>query len=491
MRALVLLIFSLLSLVAQAETVPATPEVVSTVYRHYSSAGQYSGKTTPQEVCNFCGNSSRCYVGSYGPSSVPTSGTGIWQYCFVLGDSDNKQVGWWDLGCPVGSSKINGQCVKYTCPTTGGWNLSGDQCVRTDCQPNEVRNSDGVCVSACVSKMDQNGTKSWFVTSIGASSLSGTFCDGGCQVQLIQDVDTSPYYYTNGSKNSVQRKLMYTGGSCTGGESQMPSPNEPSKTPPQPPKEPVCGASEGVMTTSTGKVHCVPEGVPESNKPIVKKETEKQVYPDGSSKQTDTTTTRDPSTGVEHKSVGVTIGPATGGGAGTAGTPGTSTGTSTSGTTGGSPDKPVADDFCAKNPNLDLCKGNIAKEETQKKVLEELQKMSNPGDTNYDAIKNAKETEAATQALNDENKKFTDIMTGTVDPVTEKKTAWQQAMETGWMASIPASSCNPYTATIGGRQWTLDICPTAAKVSQIAEYVMWFMIVIGIFVMFTGGRRES
>lgn len=339
--------------------------------------------------------------------------------------------------------------------------------------------------------MDQNGKKVWFVTDIGASSMSGTFCDGGCQVQLIQDVDTSGYYYTNGRKNSIQRKMMYTGGSCTNGDSQMPSPNEPSKEPPQPPKEPVCGASEGVMTTSTGKVHCVPEGVPESNKPIVKKETEKQNYPDGSSKQVDTTTTRDPSTGAEHKSVSITIGAATGGGAGTAGTPGTSTGTSTSGTTNGSSDKPVSDDFCAKNPNLDLCKGNIAKEETQKKVLEELQKMSNPGDTKYDAIKDAKETDAAKQALDDENKKFTDIMNGTVDPVGDKKNAWQQAMETGWMASIPVSSCNPYTATIGGRQWTLDICPTAAKVSQIAEYVMWFMIVIGIFVMFTGGRRES
>ena len=80
------------------------------------------------------------------------------------------------------------------------------------------------------------------------------------------------------------------------------------------------------MTSSSGKVLCVPEGVPGVSKPVVRKSEEVQTFPDGSTKKTTTTTTTDPNTGAKDVQ---TTAVSSGGQAGTAGTT-TSNGSSSS-----------------------------------------------------------------------------------------------------------------------------------------------------------------
>lgn len=62
---------------------------------------------------------------------------------------------------------------------------------------------------------------------------------------------------------------------------------------------------------------------------------------------------------------------------------------------------------------------------------------------------------------------------------------WDQTMSTGWWTPIPQSSCSAFTATIGGNVWTLDICPTAAKIAEIGAYVMWIFLMFSAFRMLT------
>lgn len=243
------------------------------------------------------------------------------------------------------------------------------------------------------------------------------------------------------------------------------------------------------MTSSSGTIACVPSGSPGSNPPVIRKEKTVEPYPDGSSKITDTTITRDPATGVEVKTVSVTITPGTNGQPGSAGTPGTTAGpTSTSGTTsGGNPQSPEPNDFCKSNPGLQICKGDMNKEETQIQVRDYIKSLTDPGATPYTAIENAKHSETSQTELQTELDKFTAAADGSVSPNSASKNAWESAMNSGWFDPITRQGCAPYTATIGGRTWTLDICPTAEKISVISEYVIWFLIVVGTFVMLTGG----
>jgi len=106
------------------------------------------------------------------------------------------------------------------------------------------------------------------------------------------------------------------------------------------------------MTSSSGTIGCVPEGTPNSNPPVVKKEKETKTNADGTTATTETTTTRDPSTGVEQKTSTTTTKDANGN------TTGVTSSSGTSGTTsGGNPEKPGDSDFCQKNPKLDICTG--------------------------------------------------------------------------------------------------------------------------------------
>lgn len=396
------------------------------------------------------------------------------------------------------------------CPAGQNWTLQGSNCVRPDCTAGQVRDpNNGQCIAApCETNSPTtfSGNAGWAVCAkndlscvVGGNAgqyvMPSSICDGQCTV-TVSGVQSGSCSNPSGAAADTPKPItciftgMKTGGTCS--QSTIPE----AGAPPQVVKKaPPCDANQGVMTSSSGTVACVSEGTPSSNKPIVSRKSNTQTFPDGSTMTTETTVTRDPATGAEVTSEKITRTPATGGGTGAAGTPGTSDGPTTSKapTIGGgtSGNDPINNDLCAKNPGLQICKGGMNEEATQKKVLEELQKLTNPGDTNYDAVKNAKETDASKEANDTENNKFKDAASGAFDPIASNRSAWQQAMDAPWFGAIPASGCQPFTGTIGNRSFVIDHCPTAQKISVIAEYAMWFGVVVGIFVMFTGGRAQG
>lgn len=358
-----------------------------------------------------------------------------------------------------------------TCPNGG--TLSGNTCVHT-CPQGKVENPDGSCVNPpdpCKSKENTSAGGGWITVPRGGDP-TGKSCDGGCQVSTALDTSAG-YYYTDGKTITQRYVQSFTGQSCTN-EQPKPSTTEPTKAPAEPPKKPPCASGEGVMTSSSGTIACVPEGAPGSNPPIVTKQKSVETNPDGSSKITETTTTRDPATGAETKSVSITITPASNGSPGTAGTPGTTAGpsTSTSTTTGGDPTKPGDSDFCAKNPGLQICKGGMNEEATQKAIKEILSPSEQP---NMSAIETAK------QEIQQKEQAHKQLF--------EDWGAKGQSDANGWFAwamipEVPAGTCQPFTGSITGRQITLDWCDQLERIRQIAGYAFYIFTAFALFAIF-------
>lgn len=128
---------------------------------------------------------------------------------------------------------------------------------------------------------------------------------------LIQSRAGETYVYDDGSFKS---KATWTNWACqTSSEPLKP----PADDPPVNPKEPPCAATEGVLTSSSGKVACVPYGTPSPRKPDVKVREKKETFPDNSTKTTTETKTTDPKTNASHTHTTTT---SSGGMAGPAGT---------------------------------------------------------------------------------------------------------------------------------------------------------------------------
>lgn len=376
----------------------------------------------------------------------------------------------------------------YTCPYGG--TVAGSSCINApECTAPQVRNATtGACEDPPNRCPAKSGGFGWMASPVSGPSLeSQTYCDNGCMVGLnAPTVANNPgFSYTNGQQRLQKYEIVYPGASCTGG-TPLPSTTEPAKTPPEPPKRPNCAPNEGVLTSSTGQVHCVPEGTPASKPPIVTKEQQTKTNADGTTTTTETTTTRDSQTGAEEKKSTSTTKDGNGNVLSQ-----TSDTTSKGTTTGGNPDKPGDSDFCQKNPTLDICTGKLNKEETQKKIADDIKSLTDPGTTSTDPLKHATHTTESENQLKTENDKFTDAAKGITDPTASSKSSWQQAMESGWFSAIPNSGCTPITGTVGGRQFAIDHCEKASQISDIMSYALWFMLVVGSFVMFTGGQVRT
>lgn len=270
--------------------------------------------------------------------------------------------------------------------------------------------------------------------------------------------------------------------SCSAGGITTAMPTAGTTAPPEPPKKPVCLASEGVLTSSAGTVACVPEGVPNAEKPQVIKSAKTESFPDGSTKVTETTVTRAPSTGASETTVIQTATPATGGAPGAAGTPGTgiagssssptNTPPSANGTGGGETGKDNGD-FCQKNPGLQICKNDIATEATAKGIKDALSPTEAVNKDALDAAIANKEAENAHKSL------FQDWG------------AKGQTNDNGWFAwamlpEAPAGGCAPFSATFMGRLITFDLCPEVEKIRQIAGYAFYILTAFALFSIFAG-----
>lgn len=371
-----------------------------------------------------------------------------------------------------------------SCPQGG--TLSGSNpptCIKTCTAPQELQ-PDGTCVAPnpCPTSSGQYG---WFASPVGSTSLEGVaYCDNGCMVGLNapSGANNPGYSYTNGKVRIQKYEIVKVGAACTSGPA-MPTAAQAPNTPTEPPKKPVCAPSEGVLTSSTGAIHCVPSATPGATTPVVNKQATTTTNPDGTKVIEDTTTTRDPSTGVEDKQTTKTTKDANGNTTGV-----TSTSSSSGSTNGGNPDSPNNSDFCQKNPGLQICKGGMNEEATQKKVLEAAEKIRDRiGEVeNLDEVKNATATASEKQAADDKHAeavaKINDRSFNT--PASADQASFRSELSS-WFDPVPMTGCQALSSTIGNRVFTLDPCPTAARISEIFEYCLWFGLVVGSFAMVT------
>lgn len=481
LRYLVLVVLAVASSIVSAETIPATVQGRLWSGGYTAGSAPYSQKLAESCRAALTANMSpapTCVVVSTGPAEPPTDSTvNAWMQftCSYYSNHTAPQGG----GC--GQFYASGDA--YVCPSGQGWTLSGTSCTRPDCQPGETRDPNGLCVSPCVTKSQQAPSMHWFKSAVGAMTLEGsTYCDSGCTA-AVNPAPTGTSY--NNGKFKLQRyEVVYLPIACTEGAA-LPAEQPNAVPPPEPPKKPVCLATEGVLTTSSGTVACVPPGVESAEVPVVRKDTKTETFPDGSTKKIDTVYTRDPASQVQDTQQIVTVTPATGGQPGAAGTPGVSSSSGTSQPPSGDDKKNAK--FCEENAQLQICQGDMNKEETQKEVRDYIKSLTDPAGTNFDAITDAKQTADSDSKLQDEIDKFTAAADGSVSPDSASKSAWSSAMSSGWFEPVTRVGCSPYTATISGRTWNFDMCPTAEKISVIAEYAMWFGLVVSVFVMFTGG----
>lgn len=463
---------------AHSETIPATSVPSGTVV---PPLYYYFGSSQSSTVAGACS----AYVSAHFPTGSVCPPAHALDCSFKTRDIETVcQQKMAEAKCPegtvmLGDRKCYTSKATYTCPPGGGWSLDGQSCTRPDCPEGHSRDANGSCVSPCQAKENTSAGGGWITVPRGGDP-TGKSCDSGCQVSTTLDTSVD-HYYTDGKTITQKYSQTFTGQPC-GSESPKPPANETAKSPTEPPKKPPCEPSEGVMTSSSGTIACVPQGAPGSNAPIVTKQKTVEPFPDGSSKTTETITTRDPATGVEVKTVSVTISPGTNGQPGAAGTPGTTTGpTSNSGTTvGGDPTKPGDSDFCAKNPGLQICKGGMNEEATQKAIKDILSPTEQP---NLSALETAKQEikqneEAHKQLFEDWGAK------GQTD--TNGWFAWAMIPE------VPSGSCVPMTGQFMGRTIEFDWCDELEKVRAIAGYAFYILTAFALFSIFTGafGRKS-
>lgn len=226
--------------------------------------------------------------------------------------------------------------TELTCPAGQNWTLTGSQCIRPDCVAPQTRQSDGTCKQICPASELGNF---WYSHVKGAPPW-GTFCVSGCEKvvsgPIMDSANPNGEYYYSGNVVTERGKESMTGGTCSAGSSSPPPSLSGGNQPPTPPKKPPCAAGEGVLTTSTGQVRCVPAGTPSAEKPRVGTSTSVDKKSDGST-ATNTTTTTCSGEGACSSTTTTTITGAGGGSTpGAAGTPGTSTkDTDSSGAVGG------------------------------------------------------------------------------------------------------------------------------------------------------------
>lgn len=377
------------------------------------------------------------------------------------------------LNCSLTLRKVTG----YTCPSGQNWTLIGTKCTRSACVPPQTRQPDGTCQAPkCTAAANEKlGAGRFEIPNPQPPGV--TWCVNNCSA------------YPGGSQNK-SGNILYTemfvngaGGdasTCTGSSvapNNIPNPTVQNETP--------CDVRTQGAITVDGKVKCVANTTPGATAPpLVNKSTKTETKSDGSKIITETTNTCT-GDGACSTTITTTTAPNSAGQPGQAGAPGVSNSVS---------DKPSAEqsEFCAKNPNLQFCKGGMNEEKTQLKVLDEIQKFTNPDVSSVSGLETASVFDDQNQALKDQDDKLKNHASGSAADasVVSQRGVWETAMSNGWFEPVTISTCSPYEATIGGRVWKLDPCPTAQKISEIGAYCMWFMLAIGAFAFLTGGKAS-
>jgi len=308
---------------SEAETIAATPggEGVK-VYKYQTSFGT-SGKRYAYSASDVCQEIAPFVRMTYPSAVFANTYSGSCNYTYAPAAGAASVSGWsGGLICPEiddGNTSNPVTCATvYTCPADGNWTLSGTQCIRPDCVSPQVRQSDGTCnAPPCVSGESVSGSyfAGWRVgpkpnqvigADGGAYAVPTGMCQNGCAVTVTTGECTS----SGGSYVDTPQPISCTGtGVKTGSTCTSDNTGTPSTTPTVPNHRPKCAADEGVLTSSSGTVACVPSSTPSST-PVVSSSKQVQQFPDGSSKTTETTYTKDPATGVQDTQQSITNTPA-------------------------------------------------------------------------------------------------------------------------------------------------------------------------------------
>lgn len=255
---------------------------------------------------------------------------------------------------------------------------------------------------------------------------------------------------------------VLTGSPCSVNESVA------STAPTIPNHRPKCAADEGVLTSSSGTVACVPSGIP-AEKPVVTSSKSTEQFPDGSSKTTETTYTKDPVSQVQDTQQTITNTPAAGGGSGQAGPVGVVTASGSKAPSSG--DDKQAAKFCEENGQLQICKGDMNKEETQLAIKALLDPKDPADKSSLDQAKTDYETQA-----NDYKDKL--------DAIGAKQQNNEGIFSWALIPDPPPGGCAGFSGSFMGKQVNLDWCSTLEKIREIAGYAFYILTAFGLFRIF-------
>jgi len=157
------------------------------------------------------------------------------------------------LVCPNGG-ELNGSTCTKTCAPGEELQLDG-RCL-APCPAGYDRNAQGQCVKDCTGKAGQPTTNGNYSFSGASSSWSVSECKVYCAQRVLTAYGGTGY------------QCKYTGASADPEvESGKPEPPDPEKLPPEKPED-CLNRGSGYVTSSTGKVTCVPSSeAPEGQKP--------------------------------------------------------------------------------------------------------------------------------------------------------------------------------------------------------------------------------
>lgn len=310
--------------ISHAETIPAELQQEPTQSR---APYQYNGQnfTTAQLACQAWTS----YPVIANPASVPN----YWNCDIQLpgwGTFGNNRVTG-TMGCQAGWSQAGSVgCQKMGCPANQNWTLSGSTCTRPDCVAPETRDeATGLCKPADCPAYSVPATDSLTQNPpAGCQCPSGSkwYPFNGCRKTCLWQANERlnagwDFEYKAGVNSCVQGceaqgdgpyltgkdgmrvgPMASSGWACGAGAPDSPvPPDDPLKKMTDDKKHPpICGEGEGVMTSSSGNVLCLPSGIPSASKPVVDKKTKSETFPDNSVKTTETTKTTDPNTKATH-----------------------------------------------------------------------------------------------------------------------------------------------------------------------------------------------
>ena len=315
-----LLLFSAFNL-ARAEPIPA---VSKTTITGWSQNGSYSAPCTTSAravITSLVGKSFSNVDELRANVEGTTCEHGMFLYSVQLTGSGGR-VFWKQTETSPYSMdfQLSGTSAP-ACPSTGGWTLSGSMCTPPDCPSGSTRRPDGTCTVQCPSgQFDCNGScvPNCSVTQTrddtkpgccGCSTFNNAAYPKTLVVDLLEGAESPDKPCFHGCEFSgggaIRLGNTYVtdlgnplGNRCTAnyenpekktieskGEMKEPTPQQPRCT-------------ENVVTSSDGRVVCVPAVVPQSRKPEVTTNKKTETNEQGQQKQTEIVTTRDPVTGA-------------------------------------------------------------------------------------------------------------------------------------------------------------------------------------------------